>query len=63
MPTQINNLTFEAWYKKVDIAVSNIAGIGVDDLADGPSWDRWNDETTPVEYAREVLEDNDFPFA
>ena len=54
---------FEAWYKLVDREVSAIAGIGIDDLADGPSWDRWADGYTPAEYAHERLEEEGFPFS
>ena len=53
---------FEAWYKLVDREVIAIAGIGIDDLADGPSWDAWADGYTPAEYAHERLEKEGFPF-
>jgi len=56
------NLTFDAWYRKVDGHVASICGLGVDDLADGASWDSWDSCVSPAEYAEMLLEDNDFPF-
>jgi len=60
--TERCGLTFDDWYHEVDRLVLNTAGVGVEDLADGPSWDRWNDETSPDEYADEVLDAAGFPF-
>lgn len=53
---------FQAWYRKVDAIVSSIAGIGIDDLADGPSFDSFRDGASPREYAEERLADEGFPF-
>ena len=60
--TNDNGLTFQAWYAKVDRIVSAFAGLGIEDLADGPSWDCWNDGYTPREYAYERLTEEGFPF-
>ena len=49
-------MNYEEWYTEVDRVVIGIAGVGIDDLPDGCSWDAWHDGTSPVEYAREQLE-------
>ena len=54
--------TFEEWYRDVDLECSALCGLGIDDLADGPSYDCWSGGYTPAEYARERLEDEGFPF-
>lgn len=63
--TRLNNRgqTFEQWYTATDLAVSAICGLGVDDLPDGNSWDAWNDDTTPRDYAIMLLEEEGFPLA
>jgi hypothetical protein len=48
-------LSFEAWYSKVDTLLINTVGVGIDDLADGPSYDCWESDMTPAEYAIERL--------
>lgn len=53
---------FNAWYAQVDAVCTSIAGVGIDDLADGPSWDSWASGATPREYAEERLADEGFPF-
>lgn len=55
-------MNFEEWYAAVDRIVSGIAGIGIEDLADGPSWNAWNDGVSPREYAIERLAEEGFPF-
>ena len=62
MNKTINGLTYKQWYAKVDAIVMNIAGVGIDDLADGMSIDAWSDELTPREYAIDQLENEGFPF-
>lgn len=57
-----NGLTFPQWYAQVDRIVISIAGLGIEDLADGPSWDSWNDGMSPQEYAEEQLVNESFPF-
>ena len=53
---------FEEWYALVDRAVVSIAGIGIDGLPDGPSWDCWSAGYSPDEYAVERLTEEGFPF-
>lgn len=60
--SKINGLTYKQWHDRVNAIVMRIAGIGIDDLADGLSADAWRDETTPKEYAIEQLENEGFPF-
>lgn len=62
MDNKRNGLTFEQWYAKVDAIVIGLAGVGIDDLADGLSVDAWRDEITPREYAIEQLRNEGFPF-
>ena len=56
-----NGLTFDQWYKRCDVICGGIAGLGIDDLADGPSWDAWENGCTPREYVLERLEEEGFP--
>ena len=62
MKTNSNGDTFEAWYRKANAECVGIAGLGIDDLADGPSYDSWADDVDPRDYAIERLEEEDFPF-
>lgn len=55
-------LTFEQWYAKANEECEAICGLGLDDLADGPSYDAWDDGTPPAEYAQDRLLDEGFPF-
>jgi len=48
-------MTFKAWMKKVDAAVSVTAGLSVYDLPDMPFYDMFNDDYTPEEAAEETL--------
>ena len=52
---KVNGLTFEEWYNKVNDYVVAQAGVGIEDLADGPSFDCWQGEYSPEEYAEEQL--------
>jgi hypothetical protein len=54
-------ITFDAWYAQVDRICQATCGLGIEDLADGPSWDAWSDGCTPREYVRERLEEEGFP--
>lgn len=62
MKETINGLTYNQWYAKVNAIVMSVAGVGIDDLADGMSRDAWRDELTPREYATDQLENEGFPF-
>ena len=59
--TTIDRTEFDLWYAAADRACSAISGLGIDDLADGPSRDAFDDGYSPEEYARERLEDEGFP--
>lgn len=56
-----NGLTLAAWLADVDRHLLEVAGVTHRDLADGPSWDSWNDEVDPHEYADELLAEAGFP--
>lgn len=56
-----NNADFDRWYRRVDKACVLWAGVGIDDLADGNSYDAWNDGASPDEYVREKLAEEGFP--
>ena len=58
--TNTDDLTYEAWYKRVDRAVSALCGLGIDDLPDGNSYDAYDDGMTPREYAESVLDEEGF---
>ena len=64
MTTETNDsgLTFKQWYREANAACIAIAGVGLDDLADGPSYDSWQDDCPPDEYAEELLIEEGFPF-
>lgn len=46
---------FEAWYAKVDAAMTASAGLGPDDLPDQPYYDWFEGGYTPTQAAREAL--------
>lgn len=52
-------LTFQQWYDLADEACIKICGLDIDSLADGPSWSNWEAGTSPEDYAREQLRDDD----
>ena len=58
--TNASGHTFKEWYRIADRAVARICGLGLDDLPDGNSWDAWNDNESPVNYARMILEEEGF---
>ena len=64
MSTKTNDsgLTFKQWLAEANAACEEICGLGLNDLADGPSWDMWNDDCPPREYAEELLVEEGFPF-
>ncbi len=62
MITNENGLTFDQWYAKVDYIVLDIAGVGIEDLADGNSYDAWSSGATSRDYAVMMLEEEGFPF-
>jgi hypothetical protein len=59
-PTNGNGHTFKQWFRLADRAVDAACGLGLDDLPDGPSWDAWNDDESPEDYASTVLHDAGF---
>ena len=60
--TNENGLTFNQWLAQADRACTKICGLGLSDLADGPSWDAWDSDESPKDYAITLLEDEGFPF-
>ena len=52
---------FDDWYRQCDRVCLAIAGIGIDDLPDGNSWDAWDNGETPSEYVREKLDSEGYP--
>ena len=62
MKTNDDGLTFEAWYKLADATVSDVCGLGLDDLPDGPSRDAWTDGVPAAEYALGILRYEGFEF-
>ena len=61
MTTDQDRADYEAWYKKADAACIATAGVGIDDLPDGPSWDAWADGTPAADYATDQLDAEGFP--
>jgi len=51
-------LSYEAWMRDVDDAVTANAGVSVHDLPDFPSRDYYDDGISPREAATLVLEEN-----
>ena len=58
-----NGADFERWMARADKACVSIAGVGIEDLADGNSYDAWDGGASPEEYARERLDEAGFPHA
>lgn len=63
MVEEVNDdgLTFREWMRKVNGILAARCGLTANDLADGPSWDTWNDGGSPEDYASDLLYDNGFP--
>jgi hypothetical protein len=47
--------TFEEWYQAVDDLMVQTVGLGIDDLADGPSYDSYDAGVTPRAYVRRQI--------
>lgn len=60
--TNPDGLTFGQWLRAANAKCTEISGVGIDDLADGPSWDSWNAGLDPTEYVYDRLEEEGFPF-
>jgi hypothetical protein len=58
---EVNGLTFDQWYALANGICANISGLTLDDLADGPSWDAWNDEVDARTYVQDILTSEGFP--
>lgn len=54
--------TFEEWLRRVDAEVEAVCGLSHRDLADWNYYDAYESGTSPAEVARDVLEDEGFPF-
>lgn len=61
-PVNLDGLTFQQWMQAVDREIARYCGLSHHDLADWLFWDNWHNCTPPEETARDVLEDNGFPF-
>jgi len=61
-PTNGAGHTFKEWYRLADEAVAAVCGLGIDDLPDGNSYDAWDADEAPKDYARMILEEEGFPF-
>ena len=55
-------LSFMVWKIRVNSWCLGLSGLGVYDLADSNFWDSWNAGVSPKAMAKQVLEENDFPF-
>ena len=53
--------SFMLWLSDVDAELVRRSGLGVDDLPDWLYRDAYDDGAYPVDVARDVLADNDFP--
>lgn len=49
-------LTFEEWQARVNKVLINRVDLGIDDLPDYDYWTAWNCGESPLECARDVLE-------
>ena len=54
-------MSFSRWMAMVDREVTAISGLGVNDLADAPYRDMYEDEIDVEDAAFEVLERSDYP--
>ena len=57
----LNGETFAQWYARANDYCSRRCGLTLDDLADGPSWDAWADETDYRTYVQDILTSEGFP--
>ena len=53
--------SFEDWYREANRICVATAGVGIDGLADGPSWDAFEAGDTPGEYVSDRLAEEGFP--
>ena len=56
------NITFESWMKRVDNYCRHVSGLSCYDLPDTCYRDKYDMGDSPSETARELLEDEGFPF-
>lgn len=56
------DLTFEQWTAKCERLALSRAGVDLDALGDGNSWDAWSDGVEPMEYVTDRMLDAGFPF-
>lgn len=54
--------TFEEFMREVDREIAKVCGLGHSDLADFLYYDAYESEEDPADVAREVLENEGFPF-
>jgi hypothetical protein len=47
--------TFEEWFEAADTIMLETIGLGLDDLADGPSYDSYDAGVTPRAYVRQQI--------
>lgn len=53
---------FDEWIKLLDECIEDISGCSLDDLADAPTYDMWEDGYTPAAASAEILADNGWDF-
>lgn len=54
--------SFRQWYAAANRHCIAIAGVGIDDLPDGPSHDAYTSGASPYDYAFERLVEEGYPF-
>jgi hypothetical protein len=59
----IHKLNFERWKQSVDDTLEVIAGVTADDLPDIDFYDRYVNDATPKQVARELLRENGYPLS
>lgn len=52
---------FDAWLRRAERICVRRAGVDLDSLGDGPSYDSWADGVSPGEYVRQRLAEEGFP--
>ena len=57
----MSNSDFDAWLRRADRICVRRAGVDLDSLGDGPSYDSWADGVQPGEYVAERLAEAGFP--
>ena len=56
------NITFENWMKRVDTYCQHVSGLSCYDLSDTCYHDKYDMGDSPSETARQLLEEEGFPF-